>query len=129
MPGCHVQPEQMFNLIWGYNGQYQERAGDTSMPAGGADKDLTPVPAGQVWVVNCIWAKNDNRGCQVHLKVVCGANIHTLKYETTPAAVAVSSITGAFVLKEGDFVRVTFAGLTLNDDCYWGALGYKMVLS
>jgi len=117
------------NLIFGYNNRYEEKGEDDNAPSGGADKSLSAVPADEIWVISSIWAGNWTRGCNVWLKIVCGANIHFVHFEATGGAAQVAVVTGAFVMKYEDFVRVTYSGLTAGDDLKWGALGYKMKIS
>jgi len=129
MPGCHVQPEQMFNLIFGYNDRYSETGSDLGPAAGPYDAVLGDVDPNEVWVINTIWGLNNTRGCVIRLRFKMGADDHIVAAITTTAAGQTATWNGAVVMEEGDFVHVTFVNSLLNDDLYWGALGYKMVLT
>lgn len=126
MHGCHVKPEQFFNLIFGYHDQYNEADVDLTAPAGTVEKLGAQVPAGEIWVVTTAWAYNATRG-SVYLLIDLwdGSNIQRL---TAGAPVGFNGlgVKGNIVLKEGDRIRWTFLDTVLNDDLYWGAAGYKM---
>lgn len=129
MPGCHVQPDQQWNLIFGYNAGYYELFTDTSAPAGTVLKYGTVVPAGQAWVVQAIAGCNVNRQANVQLDVYDGASYVILADVLTPAANRWGTWTGSFVMGPGAKFCVIFLGTTLNDDLYWAAGGYKMKLT
>ena len=129
MTGCHVQPEQMCNLIFGYNSGYYEYLTDVSAPAGTIFKYGTIVPDGEAWVVQSVAGCNVNRQAVVILCVNSGANYVVLADVLTPAANRYGVWTGSFVMGPGARFCVIFFGTILNDDVYWAAGGYKMVLS
>ncbi len=114
------------NIPFGYNDRYQERATVSNPSAGPNDKDLTAVPAGEVWVISSIWGKNDTRTCQIRIKLLLAGFAHWLAVATTSAAGVPLVQLGNFILKEGDYVRITFFDNQLNDTLIWGACGYKM---
>lgn len=129
MGGCHVQPEQMFNLIFGYNSGYIEEGFDLSAPAGTVTKDLSTVPSGEVWVICAARAINNSRLARCVIVVHDAAGNYTLQDQTTTASQNSVVWSGALPVAAGSNMRFYFQGTTLNDDLYYSALGYKMKLS
>ncbi len=127
--GCHVKPEQFFNLIFGYYDQYAEYDSDLAAPAGLVTKSGSAVPADEVWVITHIWSLNASRGA---VQLILIANVEGDQHpliRTSPAAGLGQYWGGRLVLKEGDYLQWQFLSTVSGDDLYWGALGYKMKLS
>lgn len=128
--GCHVKPEQFFNLIWGYNDRYAEADSELDPDAGEYYAYFTTVPAGEVWVLQLVMGADVTNAKRIQLRVeITGAAAYMLKDETPAAADQWVLWSGEVVLKEGDRASVRFFSVTAGDDLYWRAWGYKMVIS
>jgi hypothetical protein len=127
--GCHVKPEQFFNLIFGYHDRYS--ATKTEFNPGGAPISLIlpAVDPGEVWVLNTFWGMNGTRDDNIQLKVNAGGEIHYLAYGPSGGAARPIIWNGAIPLKQGDTLFVTFWANQAGDDLYCGALGSKMKLT
>lgn len=124
--GCHVQPEQFFNLIFGYNDRYVESESDLNAGAGTVEKSLSAVPAGEIWVLQAAHGLNSKRAAGVVIRVTDGTDFADLTTGLTPASVSRVCWSGEVVMKEGDYVHFFFLGTIAGDDLYWNAWGYKM---
>lgn len=129
MSGCHVQPEQAFNLIWGYNDRYFEYGYELNPAAADYTVTLTAVPAGEIWILQGVSAHDATTAKRIVIFVSDGTTFMAI-VDTTQDIVGRRVLTrGEWVLKEGDKVRIVFVSVTLGDDLYWQVWGYKMVLS
>jgi hypothetical protein len=129
MGGCHVKPEQIFNLIFGYSDHYAEWTRDNNMPAGFKRETGLVVPAGEIWVLNNVGAQNQQRAGDITLGINDGTNNYSLTRGTASGGAGPVSWNGQLVLPAGWSVSWDFNNTVLNDDCIWWAVGYKMVLS
>ena len=126
--GCHVKPEQFFNLIFGYNDKYWEAGSNLNTPAGIVVVTLTPVPAGEAWVLTAANCENASAARAMCIDVGDGTNYITLVDATGSGYRKGIQWAGNVVMKEGDRVRFVFFDTVLNEDTYWKAMGYKMKL-
>jgi len=130
MAGCHVQPEQMFNLIWGYNGQYLERVEVANATAGKNVLLGTEVPPGELWVVTGLVARDEsNVVTSGAVGVYDGSEYVHAGYTADPARRVPITYSGLLPMVEGDKASATFWGCTLNDDLDLWIVGYKMKLA
>lgn len=130
MNGCHVQPEQMFNLIFGYNDRHAEDLGGAKSGDGGWDVSSSAIASDEIWVVQFVYLRNQSgaRG-NVLLRFHDGTDYYIGGAATTPARNVPTVWNGAVPLKAGDTVNV-FQGLCLDgDNIQAGAWGYKMKLT
>ena len=130
MSGCHVQPEQMFNLIFGYNDQYAEVVSSTNAVVGTNELLGTVVPSGEVWVVTAALAFD----VQTAASAICiglydGSEYYYAIREKSPAAASPVNLVSTYVMKPGDKALGRFFGCVAGDDIYAHFLGYKMKLS
>jgi len=127
--GCHIKPEQFFNLIFGYYDRYAAQGSDLNPGAGPLTKTLPAVPAGEIWVVQMISASNQSRACTMMLGANLGG-IDVWAYRFVGGAAGDWAVwSGQIVLKQDDYIEVYFANNQAGDDLYWRAAGYKMKLS
>lgn len=125
-----VQPEQMFNLIFGYNAQYLERA--FTLNAGGANVFLfgAAVDPDEVWVVTAMGAFNNSRNpSSIALGVNDGSDYINVQYKTSPGTGGIVSYQGLLPMKQGDKAFAYFKGCVSTDDLYLDLVGYKMKLT
>lgn len=115
------------NTIWGYKDRYFEVETNDDCDAGTNNLYFSTVPAGEVWVINGIWAKNGTSvSAAIAMWVYFDSTLYHLETFTTPGADVSLNWTGKAILKEGDYIRVAFYGCTAGDDVLARARGYKM---
>lgn len=125
--GCHIKPEQFFNLIFGYYDRYIERKSTTTATAGTNTFSATAVPAGEVWVVTSVRAVNINtNNSEVEFGIYDGTSRKGFYRTLLPGANKDMMWNGHVYLKEADYIQAIFYGCTLNDDIYVDIFGYKM---
>jgi len=130
MAGCHVQPEQMFNLIFGYNAQYAEYVSTITGAAPDRWVYLSEVPVGEVWVVTNISASDVTAApSSIQLYVYDGAGYFSLAEDTSPVRAAMTVAQGWFVMKFGDRIAIRYRGVVAGHSTYGTALGFKMKLT
>ena len=117
------------NLLWGYNTIWDENLGGT---ATGATyyKDTSTIPAGELWVLQAISARNLTRNpASVFLRIGrASGSVVGLIYTVTPGAGVPVLATGQWVLRTGDVARVYLSGCQVDDVIEAGIVGYKMKL-
>lgn len=129
MVGCHVQPEQIFNLIFGYNDRYAESFGKTA--TGATEICLgTQVPAGEVWIVEAIAGANATRRATLIYLQVYDGTIHMPLNIAQPDATSLMLFwEGKITLKQTDRIRIVITGCVATDVLTAYAWGYKMKLT
>ena len=130
MAGCHVKPEQAFNLIFGYESQYFERVFDLN--PGASTKFLygTAVDPGEVWVITSMAAFNNTRDpATISVGVYDGATWMNATQQAGPGAGITISYQGQLPMKAGDKAFAYFTGGQAADDLYLDIIGYKMKLT
>ena len=114
-------------IALGYSGDKTEEVSDTSASAGSNNLASTSVPAGEIWIIQAIIARDvDNAPTKIRLNVTVNSTGVVLKTETSPVTGIWVSWTGEVVLSEGDQVTVNFEGVTLNDDIYMRYHGVRV---
>ena len=115
------------SIPFGFYDVYAESVSNTSLPAGTSSVSLSPVPEGEVWVINSINAFYISSSITSML-IQCIKNKTSIVL-SQPSAIASGEYfgyTGNCVLKTEDKILVTVRGATLNDDLTVVAEGYKM---
>ena len=129
MNGCHIKPEQFFNLIFGYYDRYWERQYTLSATAGTNFLAGTAVPAGEIWVVTSLRGVDVNTSpSSLTLQAYDGTTTIVLARKLSPGINTDVIWSGQAFLKAGDYIQARFDGCTLNDDIYLDIMGYKMKL-
>jgi hypothetical protein len=130
MNGCHVQPEQFFNLIFGYHDRYVDMASENVPVAGTRALFGTAVPSDEVWVVTCAVAFNATRATSfIDLGVAVGA-AHYVGGRVQAGGAGVSPVlAGPMVMKNGDKLVTDIGGCLVGDWIYLFGLGYKMKIT
>jgi hypothetical protein len=130
MTGCHVKPEQVFNLILGYNDDYLEQASNTNAAAGNNFLYGTVVPADEVWVVCGISGINVTRAItQISGGIYNGSTYHALFGANSPAASQIVYCPISLIVGPGNKVYAIYIGCTAGDDIYLNIAGYKVKLT
>jgi len=124
--GCHIKPEQFFNLIFGYNAQYAEYGSDLNPAGGTVVKTMSAVPSNEIWILQQVSLRNVARGARMIAHIYDGTNEYDLIDQTTGGANYRAIWTGAVVMAPGDYIRLAFYSTTAGDDLYWQARGCKM---
>lgn len=128
--GCHVKPEQFFNLIFGYNDRWTEDLSGIQSGAGTWEVHTTAVPAGYIYLLQFFYIKNTSgaRGTAT-LRVNDGTDDFWMVQEDSPGRYEVVSFIGNLVLKEGDIAYMKQVSCADGDEISCGAWGYKMKLT
>ena len=117
-------------LIWGYSDRMEESVSDTETTTADEEVSTTPVPAGEVHVVQaaCVrWIGASCTGIQIQ---AVGGGTYAMLYETlSPVSGSWYMWSGEMVLKQGDRFRAPFTGLTAGDNIYLRVWGYKMKIA
>lgn len=130
MDGCHVKPEQIFNLIWGYNDQYFEVVSDLTADAGTNILLGTQVPDDELWVVTSVATYNNtNKPGASMVGVLKGGDYNVLNSDAPSAKSVAVTWSGLATMVKDDRAFAILTGCTANDDIYLYAHGYKMKLA
>lgn len=129
MPGCHVKPEQMFNLIFGYAGQILEK---TEVEGAGDHTSAysTPVPPNELHVMTGISAKHDDVNSRtLMLRVWDGTDFYHIARREGIAKTEILDRQGMWILVEGDMIEARCLSLGAGKSVFCEINGYKMILS
>jgi len=130
MTGCHVQPEQMFNLIWGYNAAYAERISNLAASLGANFLYGTVVPAGELWVaVSLVAFDTIHNPDLISLGVYDATTWFNLTQKAGPGIGATVEWTGIAPIPAGSKAFAYFTSCNAGDDIYLDIIGYKMKLT
>ena len=113
-------------VVHGYDAQYAEWGSDLNGVAGTNVKNLAVVPAGEVWHILNVDMRDQNSVCERQVRALIGGNYYFLGQELGVGAGRVTIWRGDIILAAGNRLVCVWVGVTLNDDLYWNALGYKM---
>jgi hypothetical protein len=128
--GCHIQPEQFFNLIFGYHDAYGERARERDASAGDNVLEGTHVPAGEVWIVTSLLGYAGNTVItKLSIGIYDGTTYKNVAIKPSPAINVGVQTQGFWPMKEGDRIFGYFSGCGASEDIIIEAIGYKMKLS
>ncbi len=109
-------------LLWGYTDTYEETFTSAVHPAGTVVLILSTVPAGQIWIVKSIYAKNASSATS---SITIASASRIAEARNVPVDTPFNW-TGEIILKAGNDIKVTFYNTALNDSLRVDALGYKM---
>ncbi len=125
--GCHIKPEQFFNLIFGYNNIYEARVDTTTTSAG--DNRWAPdvVPAGEVWIITSFqgWNATTATGT-LHCGKWDATNQNIVKDTRYYTPTRIIDWQGNLVLKAGWYPYIMWSACALNDRRIGYIVGYKM---
>ena len=106
-------------LRLGYSSDQSEQKSDTSATAGTNILTSTAVPAGEIWIIEGISARDvDNVPSKILLVATVNGISITLEDQQTVAAAEFVTWSGAITLSENDTISANIYGCTLNDDIY-----------
>jgi hypothetical protein len=109
-----------------YHDRIAERVSDLTADAGTNNLDSTAVPAGSVYVIQSVAAVDvDNAPTLIQILSQGTAVYGFLNEDVSPAADRALIWTGAITLKEGDYIRGHFEGVTANDDIVLDVWGFE----
>jgi hypothetical protein len=104
-------------LLLGYSGDDTQASINLNAVAGINVLALTAVPAGEIWIIQAIAAKDANNIVgTLTLQCVANGTPVPLISKAAPAVNEFVCWTGALVIKAGSFVRAVYTGVILNDD-------------
>lgn len=115
------------NLLWGFNAQVVEDLGGTVTGTAWTG-DSTPVPANEVHVIQAVTIRNITRNAGMTAIAIRPGDAWglMLKFQTTSTRYIPLLVSGAWVLVEGDVVRVYMGTCQADDVIEAGIIGYKM---
>ena len=117
-------------ILFGYSDRLLININNEALAAGNNALDVDPVPAGWLWVVTnfvIMYAGTSPTCIDVF---ICNAATYVFLYrQRSPVSWAAYDRQGWWVLKEGDFIRYSVNGATLNDNLYGFANGFKVQLT
>jgi hypothetical protein len=130
MTGCHVPPNQQWNLIWGYYAHWVQIL-DKTAAAASEDIYSTAVPADECWFLQCATIANNTRAATVLLiNLNDGTNEATVLARGASYAQYVPlAWTGQAAMGPGTKVRLRHTGATVGDSIGASVWGYKMKLT
>lgn len=117
------------NTIWGYKDTYSEVTATTYYSTGTKLQQSDAVPEGYVYVLTSI-AIYFTTGTMTAMSVRLESEHYSIRmaYGTTPTVDVPLVITGAFPLKEGEFIQAWFDIATQPCSVRIDISGYKMVV-
>ena len=114
-------------LIFGYSDRYAEAENNNAHAAGNFTLTFTAVPAGEIWTLQMLTARNISTNTSIEMTVTGGGVGHLMNRFITPGANTLVVATAVpLVLKEADVLSVLFETTLLNDWVQAWAWGYKM---
>lgn len=129
MHGYYDGAWQKAPMPWGYCDTVVERNYEPNAAAGINTLASTAVPAGEVHVIQTVYASNLNTNpTAVVLGLKRGATTYSFHREAAPGAGASVENANPIIAKEGDIIVATFTGCVLNDDIILIITGYKVDL-
>lgn len=130
MGGCHLDPNQWWNLVFGYNNRWVEDLGGTQSGAGAYNKASIAVPAGYIYVAQFVFARNTTgaRG-RATLFAYDAVDEYIFNSVAAPATNEPVTWNGGLVLKAGDTIGVRQISCLNGDVIQAGVWGYMMKLS
>jgi len=115
------------SMLWGYSDTYSQGRSDTSSPAGLLQLDFSVVPAGEVWHIYGMSFYFISATCsEIRVLAYIGGGGTYVDVERSPTSGFLYAFHFNVVLKAGDYLVAWFNTMTLNDDGYAWAWGYKM---
>ena len=128
--GCHIKPEQFFNLIFGYNDTLHDKKTVTSTGTS-ATMDSSAVPAGEIWIVRQVSGGSGSRqatllDCQIY---EAATTLHGLGAVQPVGTSWTLCRETEVILKATDQIRGIFYGVANGDSVSMTIHGYKMKVS
>lgn len=115
------------NTVWGYKEQYFDEPEDLDADAGYNALDGTVVPAGEVYRVESIRAYDQTSTCgTIEVLINVGGTVIQTEILSNPPANTRIKWDGMCTLKEDDFIRIAYWGVTVNDVLKARIRGYKV---
>lgn len=117
------------NVLWGYEDTLRVKVVEPDAIAGTNILETGVVPEGKVWIVNLVRGWNaTSQSSSTNIGVYSDGSNYPLDDLVTPPSGSDVRFTGTLPLKEGDKIRFTSWGTTLNDDLYLIVVGSIMDL-
>lgn len=129
MAGCHLKPEQLFSLLFGYSEEWLENDFVTGAATPG-DVYLTAVPAGEIWVVTHAMCRHTDPAARtIAAGIYDGANPSYFFQGVGVAAQVYVESPVWWVLPAGYQVTATANTLAAARRLYVYVTGFKQIIS
>lgn len=117
-------------LLFGYSEPFYFSDRDTNATADWDTLTTGAVPAGEIWIVTSISARDDNSNItQIAIFHSDGVSNNIVAQVFPTVAEQCVIFTGWLVLSKDDTIWAGFTGTVLNDDIYLNASGFKMKIA
>lgn len=116
-------------LIFNYEGRWKD-LNCLGGQSGNVEKFTAAVPPGYIYVLqqaSLVYFGGSPRECGIELRTAENEFVD-IAHNLSLVSASRLLYTGEVVLKEGDYVRFWWLGLSANSDVHWRAWGYKMRL-
>ena len=115
------------NTLWGYLDRLADSK--TQVKSGDGDHNMTfdTCPEGEVWIVNAVCGHNGTTACQIEFTMLNPSYffpVHIFESSGIDEYSIKSSL--SHIMKEGDYLRVTFRSCIDGDSLSGKITGYKM---
>jgi len=130
MSGCHVKPEQIFNLIFGYNDRWAHDLSGVVSGDGAYSASVGLVDDTEIYVAQFVYIRNRSgqRG-DSFIRFHDGTDMYYAALAVTPTRYTPLIWNGSVPMKYGDQVYVKQDSCLNNDVMEAGVWGYKMKLT
>ncbi len=106
-------------LLLGYSGDKSQQVFNASATAGTNVLTSSAVPAGEIWIVEAVSARNLNTApSKLILRATINSVIVALEDRQVIVAGEYATWSGAITLSQNDVITASIVGCTLNDDIY-----------
>ena len=118
---------QKHPLLLGYSGQVTERVFVANGAGGSVVLNGAVVPAGEIWVITNIAARDVNTNpAAILFQFVVGGVAMDVDAVATPGVNVTAGFQGYWVLAAGNNMRATLTVTVLNDDLYMWYVGFRV---
>jgi len=116
-------------IQFGYSDSIFERHDYTTLADIKYIMEFSPVPANEIWVLKRLVAMTSAVGSgAIDFDIKRGVLAYVLKNFLSPEQYTSYVVSDNIIMKEGDFVRITFTNTTVGADLYGWLFAYSMMI-